>query len=105
MVLLYSTQVDRRYSWMKRTLLKYEEESSAIFPHEWSMPERLCVEFCHMTKYVYVFVLINMYFMYNLCMYVITYVCTYVCMYITDACIYIYIYIYIYMYLYMYGYK
>ena len=93
MVLLYSTQVDRRYSWMKRTLLKYEEESSAIFPHEWSMPERLCVEFCHMTKYVHVFVLINLYFM----LYVCTYICMYICMYVYNRCMYMYIY--------MYGYK
>ena len=45
-------QVDRRYSWLKRTLLNYEEECSAIFPPEWYMPERICIEFCQKTKYI-----------------------------------------------------
>lgn len=43
-------KVDRRYSWMKRSLLNYEEECAAIFPLDWYMPERICIEFCKMTK-------------------------------------------------------
>ena len=43
-------KVDRRYTWLKRTLINYEEESAAIFPLDWAMPERICVEFCHRTK-------------------------------------------------------
>ena len=35
---------------MKRSLLNYEEECTAIFPVDWSMPERICIEFCKMTK-------------------------------------------------------
>lgn len=45
-------KVDRRYTWLKRTLINYEEESAAIFPAEWAMPERICVEFCQRTKCV-----------------------------------------------------
>ena len=43
-------KVDRRYSWLKRTLINYEEESAPIFPTEWAMPERICVDFCKRTK-------------------------------------------------------
>ena len=43
-------KVDRRYSWLRRTLITYEEESITIFPPEWSIPERICVEFCNSTR-------------------------------------------------------
>ena len=46
----YRCQVDRRYAWLRRTLVNYEEECSSIFPTEWGIPERLAMEFCGNTK-------------------------------------------------------
>ncbi|XP_064392979.1 vacuolar protein sorting-associated protein 53 homolog [Halichondria panicea] len=43
-------KVDRRYSWMKRTLLNYEEENKIIFPETWAIPERTIVQFCEATR-------------------------------------------------------
>jgi len=43
-------KVDRRYAWLRRTLVNYEEESVSIFPPEWGIPERICVEFCNNTR-------------------------------------------------------
>ena len=43
-------KVDRRYSWLKRTLMTYEEESLSIFPPEWGMEERICIQFCNTTR-------------------------------------------------------
>ena len=43
-------KVDRRYSWMKRTLVNYEEESGSIFPDHWAIPERVVVQFCDTTR-------------------------------------------------------
>jgi hypothetical protein len=43
-------KVDRRYAWLKRTLVIYTEDCGTIFPMEWGVPERLCVQFCEMTK-------------------------------------------------------
>ena len=43
-------KVDRRYAWLRRTLVNYEEESISIFPPEWGIPERICVEFCNNTR-------------------------------------------------------
>ena len=47
-------KVDRRYSWLKRTLVNYQDESMSIFPPEWGIPERMCVRFCNMTRYLVV---------------------------------------------------
>ncbi|XP_057294888.1 vacuolar protein sorting-associated protein 53 homolog [Hydractinia symbiolongicarpus] len=43
-------KIDRRYSWMKRILIQFEENFSATFPDEWATEERICVEFCNITK-------------------------------------------------------
>ena len=43
-------KVDRRYSWLRRTLMTYEEESLSIFPPEWGMEERICMKFCSATR-------------------------------------------------------
>ena len=45
-------KVDRRYSWLRRTLINYEEECVPIFPSEWGIPERVCIEFCNNTRLV-----------------------------------------------------
>ena len=44
------SQVDRRYAWLKRTLVTYEEECSSIFPSEWGIPEQVAMEFCNNTR-------------------------------------------------------
>uniref|UniRef100_A0A3P9MMF6 Vacuolar protein sorting-associated protein 53 homolog n=1 Tax=Oryzias latipes TaxID=8090 RepID=A0A3P9MMF6_ORYLA len=43
-------KIDRRYAWIKRQLLDYEEKYGRMFPEEWCMTERIAVEFCHITK-------------------------------------------------------
>lgn len=43
-------KIDRRYAWLKRTLVDYDEKYSKIFPIHWEMAERLTVEFCKITR-------------------------------------------------------
>ncbi len=45
-------KVDRRYAWLRRMLMNYEEESLSIFPPEWGMEERMCMQFCQSTRFV-----------------------------------------------------
>lgn len=44
-------KIDRRYAWIKRQLVDYEEKYGRMFPEEWCMTERIAVEFCHITRY------------------------------------------------------
>ncbi|KFQ28609.1 Vacuolar protein sorting-associated protein 53, partial [Merops nubicus] len=43
-------KIDRRYAWVKRQLVDYEEKYGRMFPPEWCMTERIAVEFCHSTR-------------------------------------------------------
>jgi len=43
-------KVDRRYSWMKKVLIQFEEEYNNTFPMEWAVDERISMEFCNITK-------------------------------------------------------
>lgn len=43
-------KIDRRYAWIKRQLVDYEEKFGRMFPPEWCMTERIAVEFCHVTR-------------------------------------------------------
>ncbi|XP_061219586.1 vacuolar protein sorting-associated protein 53 homolog isoform X3 [Neopsephotus bourkii] len=43
-------KIDRRYAWVKRQLVDYEEKYGRMFPPEWCMTERIAVEFCHVTR-------------------------------------------------------
>ncbi|GCB62463.1 hypothetical protein scyTo_0004257, partial [Scyliorhinus torazame] len=43
-------KIDRRYAWIKRQLVDYEEKYGRMFPQEWYMSERITVEFCHVTR-------------------------------------------------------
>ncbi|KAG7282533.1 hypothetical protein CRUP_020248 [Coryphaenoides rupestris] len=43
-------KIDRRYAWLKRQLVDYEEKYGQMFPEEWCMTERIAVEFCHITR-------------------------------------------------------
>ena len=48
-------KVDRRYAWLCRTLVTYEEECQYIFPAEWGIPERVTIQFCNTTRSVSVY--------------------------------------------------
>lgn len=43
-------KIDRRYSWIKRSLSEFEEKFGKIFPARWDMSERMAFEFCEMTR-------------------------------------------------------
>uniref|UniRef100_A0A6I8QZB3 Vacuolar protein sorting-associated protein 53 homolog n=1 Tax=Xenopus tropicalis TaxID=8364 RepID=A0A6I8QZB3_XENTR len=43
-------KIDRRYAWIKRQLVDYEEKYGRMFPVDWCMTERIAVEFCHITR-------------------------------------------------------
>ncbi|XP_071945841.1 vacuolar protein sorting-associated protein 53 homolog [Antedon mediterranea] len=43
-------KIDRRYAWIKRALVEYEEKYGRMFPAEWEVSERICVEFCNITR-------------------------------------------------------
>uniref|UniRef100_A0A3Q3FYG1 Vacuolar protein sorting-associated protein 53 homolog n=1 Tax=Labrus bergylta TaxID=56723 RepID=A0A3Q3FYG1_9LABR len=43
-------KIDRRYAWIKRQLVDYDEKYGRMFPEEWCMTERISVEFCHITR-------------------------------------------------------
>lgn len=51
-IYILSPQVDRRYAWLRRTLVTYKEECSSIFPSDWGIPERVAIEFCNSTRSV-----------------------------------------------------
>ncbi|OCT95053.1 vacuolar protein sorting-associated protein 53 homolog isoform X1 [Xenopus laevis] len=43
-------KIDRRYAWIKRQMVDYEEKYGRMFPVDWCMTERIAVEFCHITR-------------------------------------------------------
>ena len=43
-------KIDRRYAWIKRALVEFEEKHGKLFPEKWEVSERICVEFCHITR-------------------------------------------------------
>ncbi|KAH9498665.1 Vacuolar protein sorting-associated protein 53 [Bulinus truncatus] len=43
-------KIDRRYAWIKRTLVDFEEKFGNLFPPDWEVSERICVEFCYITR-------------------------------------------------------
>ena len=45
-------KIDRRYAWIKRALVEFEEKHGKLFPESWEVSERICVEFCHITRSV-----------------------------------------------------
>ena len=51
--LAWLDKIDRRYAWLKRALVEYDEKYSRIFPPHWDMAERLTVEFCKITRLIY----------------------------------------------------
>lgn len=43
-------KIDKRYAWIKRHLLEFEERLGTMFPQNWEVSERLTVQFCHNTR-------------------------------------------------------
>lgn len=43
-------KIDRRYAWIKRTLVDFEEKFGHLFPVDWEVSERICIEFCDSTR-------------------------------------------------------
>ncbi|KAL5017534.1 hypothetical protein ScPMuIL_007123 [Solemya velum] len=43
-------KIDRRYAWIKRTLVNFEEKFGHLFPSDWEVSERICIEFCDTTR-------------------------------------------------------
>jgi len=43
-------KVDRRYNWLKKHLIEFEERFGPLFPPDWEMSERIAAEFCRITK-------------------------------------------------------
>lgn len=42
--------VDKRYAWLKKHLLEFEEKYGFLFPPPWQMSERMATEFCKRTN-------------------------------------------------------
>ncbi|XP_063216912.1 vacuolar protein sorting-associated protein 53 homolog isoform X2 [Bacillus rossius redtenbacheri] len=43
-------KVDRRYAWLKRHLLEFEDKFGPMFPPDWDMSQRITIEFCNLTR-------------------------------------------------------
>lgn len=43
-------KIDKRYAWLKRHLLDFEDKFSSVFPNDWNVSERISVHFCNVTK-------------------------------------------------------
>ncbi|KAJ8921190.1 hypothetical protein NQ315_013662 [Exocentrus adspersus] len=41
-------KIDKRYAWIKRHLLEFEDRN--MFPQNWEVSERIAVQFCHNTR-------------------------------------------------------
>ncbi|XP_028177938.1 vacuolar protein sorting-associated protein 53 homolog, partial [Ostrinia furnacalis] len=44
------THIERRYAWLKRHLLAFEDSLGAVFPPAWRLSERIAHQFCKITK-------------------------------------------------------
>ncbi|RZC42545.1 vacuolar protein sorting-associated protein 53 -like protein, partial [Asbolus verrucosus] len=43
-------KIDKRYAWIKRHLLEFEDRLGNLFPQSWEVSERIAVQFCHNTR-------------------------------------------------------
>ncbi|EDV33375.1 uncharacterized protein Dana_GF24120 [Drosophila ananassae] len=43
-------KIDKRYAWLKRHLLDFEDKYGPVFPLDWEVSERITVEFCRQTR-------------------------------------------------------
>lgn len=44
------SKIDKRYAWVKRHLLDFEDKLGKIFPADWEVSERIAVQFCLITR-------------------------------------------------------
>lgn len=44
------TKIDKRYAWLKRHLLDFENRLGKVFPMDWEVSERITIQFCLMTR-------------------------------------------------------
>lgn len=44
------SKIDKRYSWLKKHLLEFEEKLGFIFPVDWEISEQIAVRFCDVTR-------------------------------------------------------
>lgn len=43
-------KIDKRYAWIKRNLLDFEDKYGKVFPMDWELSERIAVHFCNITR-------------------------------------------------------
>lgn len=43
-------KIDKRYAWLKKHLMEFEEKFGRMFPPDWEVSELIAVEFCHITR-------------------------------------------------------
>lgn len=43
-------KIDKRYAWIKRHLLDFEDKLGSLFPQNWEVSERIAVQFCKITR-------------------------------------------------------
>uniref|UniRef100_A0A6P7FZ03 Vacuolar protein sorting-associated protein 53 homolog n=1 Tax=Diabrotica virgifera virgifera TaxID=50390 RepID=A0A6P7FZ03_DIAVI len=43
-------KIDKRYAWIKKHLLEFEDRLGNMFPQHWEVSERIAVQFCHNTR-------------------------------------------------------
>ncbi|XP_018333798.1 vacuolar protein sorting-associated protein 53 homolog [Agrilus planipennis] len=43
-------KIDKRYAWLKKHLLEFEDKLGTMFPQNWEVSERIAVQFCHDTR-------------------------------------------------------
>ncbi|XP_053684665.1 vacuolar protein sorting-associated protein 53 homolog [Sabethes cyaneus] len=43
-------KIDKRYAWLKRHLLDFEEKYGSIFPADWEISEHITIQFCTITR-------------------------------------------------------
>lgn len=44
------TKIDKRYAWLKRHLLDFENRLGKVFPLDWEVSERMTIQFCLITR-------------------------------------------------------
>ncbi|XP_063986761.1 vacuolar protein sorting-associated protein 53 homolog isoform X2 [Diachasmimorpha longicaudata] len=43
-------KIDKRYTWIKKHLMDFEQKFGTIFPVDWEISERIAVQFCNVTR-------------------------------------------------------
>lgn len=44
------SKIDKRYAWLKRHLLDFENRLGKVFPVDWEVSERITIQFCLLTR-------------------------------------------------------